>query len=400
MTYTDLILKHTSESESPRKYWYWAALAAVSAVAKNQVYIDMHLHKLFPNIYVMLVGRSGLRKGPPVALATKLVDAIDNTKVVNGRSSIQAIISDLKLATTKENGGPPLVDATGFLVSDEFAAFLVADPQALTILTQLYDTHYRKEWKNMTKLSGTEVLQNPCITLLAASNEVHLRTALPQDAIAGGFLARTFIIHATKKAGINPLTEKPEHLLPFAELVAPLKKISEAKGEFHWTDKAKKRYALWYEVLQGMDLEDDTGTLERVHDHVVKTSMLVSLSRKPDLKIEYEDIDEAILACQDFIPGARRVAMGQLGASVSAHGTSVLLRALMDKEDHMISRANALEKYWKDFDAPELDRIAESLAASKAIEIKVTMDKTTKKPEMHFIMSGEAIERAKKRFAI
>jgi hypothetical protein len=399
MTYTDLILKHTSESESPRKYWYWAALTAISAVAKNQVYIDMHLHKLFPNIYVMLVGRSGLRKGPPVALATRLVDAVDNTKVINGRSSIQAIISDLKMAATKENGGPPLVDATGFLVSDEFAAFLVADPQALTILTQLYDTHYRKEWRNMTKIGGTEVLKNPCLTLLAASNEVHLRTALPQDAIAGGFLARTFIIHATKKAGINPLTSKPEHLLPFKELVDPLIKISEAKGEFKWTDRAKRRYNNWYTQLQSEDLDDDTGTLERVHDHVVKASMLISLSRKTDLNIEYEDIEESIFACQDFIPGARRVAMGQLGASISAHGTSVLLRALMDKDDHMISRAHALEKYWKDFDAPELDRIAESLAASKAIEIKVDRDPKTHKPEMVYCISEEALERTRKRFA-
>jgi hypothetical protein len=398
MTYTDLILKHTSESESPKKYWYWATLAAISGVVKNNVYVDMHLHKLFPNIYVMLVGRSGLRKGPPVALATRLVNAVDNTKVVNGRSSIQAIISDLKMATTKENGGPPLVDATGFLVSDEFAAFLVADPQALTILTQLYDTHYRKEWKNMTKLSGTEVLTNPCITILAASNEVHLRGALPNDAIAGGFLARTFIIHATKKAGINPLTSKPEHLLPFEELVEPLRLISKLKGQFKWTDEGVRRYNAWYTLLQGEDLEDDTGTLERVHDHVIKTAMLISLSRKLDMVLEKIDIDEAIMACQDFIPGARRVAMGQLGQSVSAHGTSVLLRALLDREDHMISRSAALEKYWKDFDAAELDRIVESLAASKAIEIKVGRD-SDNKPEMIYCMSSSAIEKMAKKAA-
>jgi hypothetical protein len=48
--------------------------------------------------------------------------------------------------------------------------------------------------------------------------------------------------------------------------------------------------------------EDTTGTMERLHDHILKTAMLISLSRKQDLVLE-EDISEAIKACSDFVPG-------------------------------------------------------------------------------------------------
>lgn len=373
MSFVDTVLAYTLQNESPRKYYYWSALCAISAVVKNNVYLNRQggALKLFPNIYVLLVGRSGLRKGPPVNLARALVKEIDNTKVITGRSSIQAIISILAKATTKANGGPPIIDATGFLVSSEFAAFMIEDPQALTILTDLYDAHYNPEWTNTTKGSGAEFLKNPCITMLGASNEVHLKDALPDNAIGGGFLARTFVIYADKKARSDAGVDDVILNLPYSALVSQLNSIARVKGAFTWSQEARDMYRTWYNDYDKTDHSDDsTGTMERLHDHVLKTSMLVCLSRKLDLRLELEDIIEAIHACQDFIPGSKRLALGQAGKSISAPGTSILLRELITNPDHKITRAQALSKHWQHFDSFELDRIADSLAAQKAIAIK------------------------------
>jgi hypothetical protein len=320
------------------------------------------------------VGRSGLRKGPPINLARALTVAVDNTKVITGRSSIQAIIGILAKSITKESGGPPITDATGALFSSEFASFIIGDPQALTILTDLYDGHYNPEWVNTTKISGAEVLRNPCITLFGASNEVHIKEALPDNAIGGGFLARTFIIFADKKAQSDAGIDEDgyEHTVAFESLVQDLKKISRAKGAFTWTRASADLYKAWYSRFDEQDHSDDsTGTLERLHDHVLKTAMLVSLARQPDLRIEAHDMEEAIRACQDFIPGAKRVALGQAGKSISAPGTAVLLRELITNPAHSISRARALQKHWQHFDSFELDRIAESLVAQKAITMRI-----------------------------
>ena len=87
----DLVAQHDS-LESPLSFWYWAAISAISAVVKDNVYIDRQIYKLYLNIYVMLHADSGLKKGPPISMAKQLVDKVGNTSVISGRSSIQGCL--------------------------------------------------------------------------------------------------------------------------------------------------------------------------------------------------------------------------------------------------------------------------------------------------------------------
>lgn len=393
-SFIENVLHYTKDSESPRKYYYWSALAAMAAVLKSNVYLDKFYYKLYPNIYVLLVGRSGLRKGPPVNLAKQMVTAIDNTRIFAGRVSIEGVISNLAKATTSQNGGPPRTDASAVLFASEFASFIISNNDALTILTDLYDGHYNPEWSYTLRNSPVEKLKAPCLTLLGASNEVHIKDSIPDNAIGGGFIARTFIIYADKKSGINALTQKPEDTIPLDVLVQQLKDISRCKGGFTWSPGGRELYEHWYQKFsEGETSQDDqTGTMERIHDHILKTAMLISLSRKLDMRLELPDIEEAIRACQDFVPGAKRVTLGSNGKSVSAPGTAVLLRELLVIPDHRISRTHALQKHWAHFDSFELDRIAESLFAQKAIEIRPQRDEQGK-TDVFYILNPKVLER-------
>lgn len=384
MSWIVKLLETTRESESPKKYWYWAGLSAISAVVNNKVYLNKFYYKLYPNIYVLLVGKSGIRKGPPVAMARSLVEAVDNTRVITGRASIQAVISELRNSSTKPNGGPPIPDAIGFLHSSEFAAFLIQDPAALTVLTDLYDGHYNPTWTNLTKIGGKENLKNPCITLLGASNEVHFKDAVPDNALGGGFVARTFIIHAEKKSGSNPLTQEPETIPSVEDLSRYLLKLSKLKGEFVWSPEGKELYEKWYERFDKSENTDTTGTMDRLHDHVLKAAMLISLSREPDLRLEVTDIREAIMACQDFVPGARKLTMTSGGKSASAIGVAVILRELLSRKDdnYGMWRIAMGQKHWQYFDMFELDKIIESLKMQRSVrEEFVFVNPETGKPD-------------------
>jgi len=395
MSFVESVLYYTKDSESPRRYYYWSALAAIAAVVKDNVYIDRFYSKLYPNIYVLLVGRSGLRKGPPVNLAKYLVTNVNNTKIYAGRVSIQGVIADLSKAKTNKNGGPPNTEAHGALFASEFASFIIRDPDALTILTDLYDRHYNETgWSYLLRNTPEEKLNKPTVTLLGASNEIHLQDAIPKNAIGGGFIARTFIVYANKKSGVNSLMAKPADTIPLIQLVAQLSEIAKCKGEFKLSDDAKKLYDMWYVRLQELEdlADDDTGTLERLHDHVLKTAMLVSLSNRRDLTIEMGDIKEAITACQAFAPAARRINLLQLGSAKSAPGTSALLMALINSPTNQLSRTIALQKHWTHFSAPELDAIAEDLVAQKAITLKVGRDENGR-PEVLYILNPKVLER-------
>lgn len=394
MTFIEAVLSYTKASESPRRYYYWSALAAVASVVKSNVYLDKFYYKLYPNIYVLLVGRSGLRKGPPVNLTRALVSEVNNTRIFAGRVSIQGVISELSKARTKKEGGPPQTEASGLLCASEFASFIIQDPSALTILTDLYDGHYNPEWSYMLRNSPTEKLTKPCLTLIGASNESHIKDAIPQNAIGGGFVARTFIIYSNKKSGINALTVKPKDSIPIEQLYTMLREIGKASGPFKWSEPGRRLYEAWYQQYQELEqLEDDTtGTMERLHDHILKTAMLISLSRKVDLVLEYSDIEEAIRACQDFVPGAKRISLGTEGKAPSAPGTAVLLKELLTNSKHEISKPEALAKFWAHFDVFDLDRIAESLFAQKAITITLRPGDNGQR-EQWYILNPKVLER-------
>lgn len=392
MTFVETVLAYTRNSESPRRYYYWSALAAVAAVLRRQVYLPRGDSRLFPNIFVLLIGKSGLRKGAPVNLAKHLVHAVNSTRVYSGRLSVQGIISDLAKTVTKKDQSV-VSGAHSFLVASEFAAFMIKDPDAMTILTDLYDSHYHDTWTYMLRNSPVETLKEPYITMLGASNEIHLKDAIPDNAIGGGFVARTFMIYADKKQGRNPLTSMNGHEMPLSALIARLGEISKAKGPFTWADDAREHYGDWYNKLQDMveTVDDQTGTLERLHDHVQKTAMLISLSRSTELILQLKDVKEAILACSDFTPAARRVGLMQLGKSASAPGTSVLLLELVKNPAHEISRSEALQKHWSHFNHQELDVIAESLLAQKAITLSIKKDDNGR-PETFYTINKKVLE--------
>ena len=374
MTWMDKLLISVEATESPKRYWYWAGLSAISAVVGRKLYLDKFLYKLYPNMFVILIGHPGIRKAQPVAIARALVKEVDNTRVISGRASIQAIIKDLRSSFTRESGGPPISDAIAFMAISELAAFLVQDPSALTIMTDLYDSH--DEWEYQTISGAKQLLSNICITLLGATNEVHFKDVVPDNALGGGFISRSCIIHATKKGKSNPLTDKPENMVNIVELSKYLRQISKLKGEFMWSREGKEVYNNWYKKLDSSGISDSTGAIFRLHDHVLKAAMCISLSRSLDLTLEVSDIKEAIFACQEFIPGVRKIAMTSGGTSAAAPGTAVFITELLKHKDngYSFTRREMGQKYWNYFDMFELDKIAESLKGLKAIREELVED--------------------------
>ena len=376
MTWMDRLLISVESTESPKRYWYWAGLSAISAVVGRKLYLDKFLYKLYPNLFIVLIGRSGIRKGPPVSLAKALVKEVNNTRIISGRASIQAIIRDLRSAFTREAGGPPITDAIAYLPISEFASFLVQDPSALTILTDLYDTHANEEWEYTTISGAKQILNNVCITMLGASNEVHFKDVVPDNALGGGFIGRTCIIHAMKKGKSNPLTTRPKNIVNIPELAEHLRQISKLKGQFIWSREGKSIYDEWYEKMDKSGIDDTTGSIFRLHDNVLKAAMCISLSRGMDLTLAESDIREAIFACQEFIPGLRKIAMSSGGSSASAPGTAVFLKELLSRKDegYCCTRREMGQKHWNYFDMFELDKIAESLKGFKAIREELVED--------------------------
>lgn len=375
-TWIEDIQRQHKELESPASFWFWSAIAALSAVVKDSVWMDRQIFNLYPNIYVMLHADSGLKKGPPVAMARALVTPIKNTRIISGRSSIQGILKDLGTGYSAP-GGTIIKKSVAFICSSELSSSIVEDKVATKILTDLYDRQYNVgEWRSLLKMESFE-LKDPTVTMLTATNEAMSEDFFTRSAIQGGYFARTFIIY--EKVGqadnslIYPMETKPnyphlaEYLREIAKLNGPFKPIASLTESTDFRFKKKKQgreiwfnetgiiYDNWYDdfktLVRTQEMKDETGTMNRFGDSVLKVAMLLALANKPELILLPEVMNEAIERCEKLLGNARKATHGKHGMSSSATLKSMIIMELLGREQNQISRVGLMKKLWMHYES-------------------------------------------------
>ena len=395
MNFIDQVVEQHKEFESPLNFWRWAAMAAISAVVKDNVYLSQHMFNMYPNIYVMFHADSGMKKGPPVNLAKKLVTRVGNTKVISGRSSIQGILKEMAQSESKP-GQPVNKKAAAFICSSELSSSIVEDKVATTILTDLYDRNYNADtWKSLLKMETFD-LKDPTITMLTATNESHSTDFFTRKDISGGYFARTFIIHESEENRVNSLLVPPNILPDYDGLVNYLKELAKLNGSFtnlgsrtpteshqrvlknpysgeseYFTD-AGIVYEEWYRDFANTrkSVKDSTGTLNRFGSSVIKVAMILSLAEKPELNISEGAMIEAISICEKLVGNVRKVTFGKTESEgTNAERKILLLNELLSREDHKISRAHLHKKFWIQGNVKEWDDCAASFIEAGMVTV-------------------------------
>jgi len=369
----DLVVQH-DELESPESFWYWGGLSAISAVVKDNIWIDRQIHNLYPNIFVMLHAESGLRKGPAISMARQLVQAVNNTRIITGRSSIQGILKELGTATTLP-GGKINAKSTAFICSSELSSSIVEDKVATKILTDLYDRQYNfGEWQSLLKMESFK-LKDPTVTMFTATNEAMSEDILTRSAIQGGYFARTFIVHETKNQNINSLTYRlinPPNYKVSADYLKELSKLKGAFAPFEGDQSSEFKYKKikktktsvrelyfnevgiiyddWYDTFYTgratSDIKDTTGTMNRFGDSVLKVAMLLSLAESEQLVISPCAMNEAIIECGKLISNVQKTTLGKDGMANVANLKAMIVTIMLQRENHTITRAILMKKIW------------------------------------------------------
>jgi hypothetical protein len=400
MDFLQEIMDSARELETPLSFWYWAALATISAVVKDNIWIARggDYYNLYPNIYVMFHADSGLKKGPPVSFAKDLVRKVNNTRIISGRSSIQGILKELGTAYTVP-GGKVISKSVAFIVSSELTSSIVEDKAAARILTDLYDRHYNEgEWKSLLKME-TFQLKDPTVTMLTATNESQSDDFFTKADIRGGYFARTFIIYETEENTSNSLLlplQKPfnrpiliDYLKRLSQLTGPFQPLATLeKTDYHtiegvdsigrnvYFSEAGKTYEDWYtdfkSTIKETRLRDTTGTMNRFSDSVLKVAMLLSLSESTELVITNDQIKRAIERCTKLIGNVRQTTEGKGGIrSTFAEQKAMVIDELYKRENHMITHAQLLKKYMYAFNVDEWNnQILPSLAQAGYIQVE------------------------------
>lgn len=378
MSWMQDFLDSTKELESPRSYFYWSMLTTISAVVAKKLWVDRGgVYKLYPNVYTFLISkRSGLRKGIPINVAKKLAHEVGRIRVIDGQNSIQGVIKELAKVKTVGNGHI-IKNAEGFLITGEFASFMLQDGigSSLTTLTDLYDAQYHEHGFVKTLASQDQIiLKNPCLTALFASNETHFFDSVPKNAITGGFLARTFCIYEEKRNTINSLTKPIVNKIDYLRIIGHLGELAKLEGEIIAEPDALELFNTWYHEFCGKDheAEDTTGTSERLGDNIWKASMLIGLANNNQQIITEKDMDEAIVQCMTTFSNLKRLLLGGAGDSTNIKSITmrtVVAMILETEPEFEVERKKILRKGVGIFGVYDLDEVIEHLLQAGMIKL-------------------------------
>ncbi len=405
INFVDSLVAECSHVETPKSWLWWSFLSCISAAAGNNYYLTTLKGDLIykPNLYIMLLGDSGLGKGFPINRAKLLVSKADVTRVIAGRSSIQAIIKELATSRTKE-GKPPIADSRGFIINGELSTAIIADPDSLTILTDLYDGNFNPEWINLLKGDGAEKLKNPYITALFGSSPAHFYDSIPQANIEGGYIGRNLIVYEEKRSQDVDLLDTDsggkgdkfdDYIIP--KYVPHLVKVSTHKGQLVPSTDARELFNTWRRKWRASQTYDKTGFMNRVPDHVLKVSMCLALSNYDFTgEISQLDIEDSINKVTNLVYSNKRTTEGR-GPDPLAASTKAVLDYLLAAPGQEMSRKQLLWRGYGVYNSFTLDQIMDNLLEMgwikrQKVGVGIHMDW-----QVH--LSGEPLESYKKYMA-
>ena len=386
MSFIDLVLESTKEYEAPRRFYYWAALSSISAVLKDSVWFDMaKAYKLYPNLYILLYGPSGVRKGPATALAEKIVKGINNTRIINGRSSIEAIIKELGTFTT-EPGRGIVKDSCGFVVASELSSSIISNPQAMDIMTNLYDRIYNEsEWKYKLKVGESSTLNKPTITWFAGTNEALFKDFLPEKNIHGGLIGRMFMVSEFKPARLNSLMFDPDKIPELSKMIDLLRPASKLTGEYQASKEVRVNIDMWYNDFMtnvSPQIGDQTGFVSRINDFIIKGAMIISAGRRADMIILQSDIDEAREVIIPLILPTRKISTGLKKEAVNpVQQRALVLNYISNRPNFTCTRKEILKNLGLKVNHEELDNVVELMLQMGAIKLE------SKGPNVHYTLN-------------
>lgn len=290
MSWMSLYMEYSANNESPKDFHWWTGLATLGATLGTNVYYAKGHYRVYPSLWIILIGSSGSGKTTSLSLGYNLLSKLDTIRMLPDRGSAEAITRDL--GDTRH--GP---DACGVIHAPELATFLDKrehNRAIVTLLLRLGDFPNRYIYHTLS--GGRVTLNNIAVTFLGATTSELLSDCVPPIAMKTGFLARFLCIGAIKDPSevvpIDWMDERKE-----TEAINVLYEASLLRGPFSMRREASDWYVTWYlkhkTAMRQESSERIKAYLERKPGYMLRVAMLLSVSVNMILEITQNSLEEA-----------------------------------------------------------------------------------------------------------
>ena len=366
-------LEYTAEQESPEAFHLWTGLAVISATLGRHVFMERGYYTIFPNLYiVLLAGSAKCRKSVSSHIGINFIQELKSKPMIfSQKITNEALIK--ALLDAKIEG-----QSCGIIYASELSVFLGKDSVAsglIPTLTDLYASPSR--WSYHTRARGVEFLENVSVCMLGASTMDWLKTAIPADAIGGGFTSRVIFVYQDKprKAILFPHKTEAMQLLK-KDLAEDLNHIRTQRGPMNLTPEAIDFATKWYEkelvVTHDAKLE---GYFGRKHDTMFKLAMCLALAESDDRWIKPIHISHALELLRE-----NEKNLGNVIATITSTDVGETSKTILNmiRENDTISHTDLLRKCWKIANATEIAEHIKTLIEAGEVIQKLHEDNRTR----------------------
>ena len=288
------------KSEVPDIYHFWATVSLIAAVVEDRVYYQKFKHeKLYPNLFVMLVGPSGLGKGTAIGHLMRLVEKSVHINKYRGRLTAAHLIDYLGKPTIDAWGQQMLASPKLWLIMDELQNDIIGSNKKMVedfvyLMTELYTASNYKIQAG-TRGSGQVNIEAPILNWFCGTNEDDLREILSKKMMNTGFTARTCFVFGEYDFGKRiPRIQYPDDYEEiFQHLQCRLWMMQRTTGRFLMTTAAEAESDKWYEKRPSPVEELLYSAWKRQHDSLLKFAMILCLADGGPLVIKYRHIVQA-----------------------------------------------------------------------------------------------------------
>lgn len=195
-------------TESARICHRWAAISTIASLLGDKVYINFGGTKVYPNLYIMIVGTAGSRKSTAIKYSAKLLREVKYGNLAAAATSREQFFEDFASVLdqdSRDNYSAGLLDpedldklSTNYtVVADEFNDFAGLNNVGMyTSLANLWD--YTGVFEYRPKHGKKVAIINPILNLLAGNTPDGFAAAFPANVLNQGLVSRTLIINAGK----------------------------------------------------------------------------------------------------------------------------------------------------------------------------------------------------------
>lgn len=366
-------LEYCENDEPPLLFKKWTGISVIASALQRRCFVEWE-KIIYPNLYIVLIGSSGVRKGTAMEPGYNLVRNEPVIKLSAEATTREALIRKLKkigdLISYDED--KRVVHSSLTIWSQELTVFLgYKNEQFLTDLTDWYDC--KECWTYETKNMGVDEVIGVCVNLIGATTPEMLQHALPPITIGGGLTSRIIFVYGAAKSCINPAPFKTPYQKSLMEdLQYDLSVITQMKGQFVMTEGFLNRRIDWY-VKQSTNppILDPKfwGYLERRPTHQLKVAMAMSASRSNDLVLDEEIFVRSVEWLEECERSMERVYKGY-GRKDYAPFMERILHILEMSSTKSVRFVDLLYTFQRDLDTLELKQIIDSYVKIGVVKVQ------------------------------